>query len=66
MKTRLIAAISIVLAGPAMAHPGHGDGSGYSLHHYLSEPVHAVGIALVVAFLGGLLYFRRTRRSARR
>lgn len=67
MKTRLIAAMSIVLASPAFAHPGHGEhGGGFSLFHYLAEPVHAVGVALVVAFVGGFLYFRFSRRSARR
>jgi hypothetical protein len=45
--------VAVLTAVPAMAHPGHGRAStsadGYSVTHYVTEPVHAVGM------VGGLL-----------
>lgn len=33
------------------AHPGHGDTSGHSLLHYLTEPMHAMVLGAVVLMI---------------
>ena len=38
----------LVLAAPAVAHPGHGGAEG-GLLHYVTEPVHAAFALLVLA-----------------
>ena len=44
--TRLCSFLIAGLASsPSWAHPGHGvDGGDWSLHHYLTEPEHLVGL----------------------
>ncbi len=34
----------------AMAHPGHGDGDGFNITHYFTEPEH-IGVFLVSALV---------------
>jgi hypothetical protein len=45
--------LAVLTAVPAMAHPGHGRAAtsvdGHSVAHYVTEPVHAIGM------VGGLL-----------
>ena len=49
MKKLAIAYLLMPL-GAAFAHPGHGVGDGgYSLLHYLSEPMHGLGAVLGIA-----------------
>jgi hypothetical protein len=64
MKTRwtfLAGAGVALLPGVAGAHPGHGLGDGWSLVHFVSEPVHgAAGILLAVCLLGAIAWVLRT------
>ena len=60
---------SFLIAGlassPSWAHPGHGvDGGDWSLHHYLTEPDHLVGILGLLA-VGAGLFARRFIRARR-
>ena len=48
----------------ARAHPGHGIGDGWSLLHWVAEPVHGgAAILLVLGLLGGLAWQRRASGS---
>ncbi len=62
MKGLLITAPALLLSAGLFAHDGHGHTGGYTIIHYLTEPVHAV--SLVLAFVAGLLLWRRTRRGS--
>ena len=48
----------------AMAHPGHGPVE-HGLAHYLTSPIHLIGVAAIVA-LGVVLfrYYRTNKRHA--
>lgn len=51
---------------PSYAHTGHGDGSGdFSLLHYLKEPEHAAGVALLMILAGAAIWLglRRLQRK---
>lgn len=68
MIPRSLLAITLVtLSSPALAHPGHGHGEGFSLLHYLSAPEHAwtlvLGAGLGAAVVGGAWYLRRLRKG---
>ncbi len=52
---------SLLLAGAAAAHPGHGTESGLS--HYLTDPFHLVTGVFIVAF--GVFFVGLGRRVAR-
>ncbi len=55
-----------ILPNALMAHPGHGshDDSGYTITHYLFEPMHAVvTISCIVFALAVMLYTRKKERS---
>lgn len=41
---------------PSQAHEGHGHTEGYSLLHYLSEPIHLAGVMTIA--LSAVLLFR--------
>ncbi len=47
----------------SFAHPGHGEGDGFSITHYLKEPEH---LALIFLVIVAIVYFslRRKRRSS--
>ena len=45
-------------------HPGHGTTDPHTWRHYLTEPLHVVGIVAALAVLGLLVFFWR-RRAAR-
>lgn len=68
----IVFACLTLLASAASAHPGHGrPGEGTSLLHYLTEPVHVVGIvALLLSFVSGVAILRgrflRARTVARK
>ena len=51
---------------PALAHPGHGHGDGFSLLHYLSAPEHVAVLGLLAAIAGVLGGWWLRRRRARR
>jgi hypothetical protein len=56
------------LTSTVQAHSGHGrHGGDFSLLHYLSEPEHVVGVALLLALVigGGLMLWKRHQRSRR-
>ncbi len=59
----------MLFATSASAHPGHGvPGSGFSLAHHLTEPLHVFIIVGTLAVLGALTWglTRRHRSAARR
>lgn len=68
MQERTVTATTIattfLLSGAAFAHPGHGTGAGTDALHFLTEPVHAVPIALLAlaGVLGRTFWRRRVRR----
>jgi hypothetical protein len=39
----------IIIAGGAVAHPGHGHGNPLSPGHYVSSPEHALPLTLAIA-----------------
>ncbi|HJV21002.1 MAG TPA: hypothetical protein VJ552_14045 [Sediminibacterium sp.] len=50
-----------------MAHPGHGESGGYTIIHYITEPMHAVitlGSLLIV--FAGLKYFRKKNAGSQK
>jgi hypothetical protein len=67
MKTRWIVlawAAGVLLPRVAGAHPGHGLGDGWSLLHFVTEPVHGgAGILLAVLVLGAIGWQRRSSGS---
>jgi hypothetical protein len=55
-----------ILPKALMAHPGHGghDDSGYTITHYLFEPMHSVvTISCIVFAVAVLLYTRKKEKS---
>ena len=59
----------MLVATSASAHPGHGvPGSGFSLAHHLTEPLHVLMIVGTLVALGALSFrlARRHRSEARR
>ena len=67
MKTRRIVfagALGALVPWVARAHPGHGIGDGWSLLHWMAEPVHGgAGILLALCVLGGFAWQRRASGS---
>ena len=66
----LLAAVCTLVPATAFAHPGHGHTDPDSLAHYLTEPVHAIPLALAAAFViiavaGWRIRARRMREQAR-
>lgn len=63
---RAFAALPLLTASAAGAHPGHGvEGGSWSLVHFLSDPLH-LGFALAVVLgLAGLRGLRRTSQPSR-
>lgn len=60
----LVSAVAISMAGPALAHPGHGKGGGsHELVHYATEPLHIAPVALAalagIAMAGLAAWYRR-------
>lgn len=66
-KLVLLLVSSVLLPVAALAHPGHGAaGEGWTLLHYLSEPVHIAATAgLTLAAVAGLRLLRRRRNTFR-
>jgi hypothetical protein len=47
----------LLLVSTAAAHPGHGEaGEGFSLAHYLTEPIHALGALGVLVIVAASAY----------
>lgn len=69
MKSALRIAAVWLLAAPLMAHEGHGTpGQGHTASHYLTEPMHVLSGALLLAAMVGLSlvawrYFRSSPGS---
>ena len=63
MKKIIVALSFFVLCMPliSIAHPGHGTTDGYTITHYLTEPVHLV-IPLSILIVG-VIYFRYLIRN---
>ena len=66
----LLAAVCTFVPATAFAHPGHGHTDPDSLAHYVTEPVHAIPLALATAFViiavaGWRIRARRMREQAR-
>lgn len=59
--------LALLVSTVANAHPGHGSATsvegGHTLIHYLTEPVHAVGIlgSVAVIIAGALLAVKHVR-----
>lgn len=52
-----------------LAHPGHGDSTGHSLLHYLTEPMHAMvmgAVVLMIAISSTWLIMRMRKRVKER
>jgi urease accessory protein len=64
MKRRgilLAGALGAFVPWAASAHPGHGHGDGWSLLHFVLEPVHGgAGILLAACLLAAIAWLRRT------
>ncbi|HEY0255651.1 MAG TPA: hypothetical protein VGC41_29180 [Kofleriaceae bacterium] len=48
----------------SLAHPGHGITEPSSFRHYLTEPLHVVALAALVAVAFELVMWRRAKRRA--
>ncbi len=60
----LAGALSSLVPWVASAHPGHGHGDGWSLLHWVSEPIHGgAGILVAVCVLGAAVWLRRASGS---
>ncbi|MFO8005407.1 hypothetical protein [Thioalkalivibrio sp.] len=63
----LIPTLLALASSPAVAHPGHGHGEGFSLLHFLSAPGHAWPLGLLaVAIIAGRFVRRWHRQRPRR
>lgn len=57
-------AVAILMAAPALAHPGHGKGGGsHELVHYSTEPAHIAPVVVAavagIATAGLVAWYRR-------
>ncbi|WP_017943027.1 MULTISPECIES: hypothetical protein [unclassified Thioalkalivibrio] len=63
----LIPMLLALASAPALAHPGHGHGEGFSLSHWLSAPEHAWSLGLLaMVIVAGRFARRWQRRRSRR
>lgn len=62
MKKLLSLIVTLAATSAAFAHPGHGSTGGYTITHYITEPVHAV--PLLFAIVLGIVLIRKEKRSA--
>ncbi len=56
----------LVAATGAWAHPGHGETSGHSVAHYLTEPHHVLPLVAIILLSVGIflvMYARRKKRT---
>ena len=49
MNLKVTLTLIALLPLSAVAHDGHGNSHAHSLMHYLTEPVHIIPVAVVVA-----------------
>lgn len=63
MKNLKVLLLLVVSAMPlvSLAHPGHGETGGYTITHYMVEPVHV--IVAVVALSGIVFLVSQLRRK---
>ncbi|MCR9261775.1 MAG: hypothetical protein NXH95_18820 [Pseudomonadaceae bacterium] len=61
MKLKVALTLLALLPLSATAHDGHGSSQAHSLLHYLTEPLHIIPVAIVVA-LGVAMWRRRKAR----
>lgn len=62
MKKLLSLLVMLAATSAAFAHPGHGSTGGYTITHYITEPVHA--LPLLMAIVLGIVLIRKERRNA--
>jgi hypothetical protein len=61
---KYIAVLVLFLPLFSLAHPGHGNTDGYTIIHYMTEPVHAfVWIASLFVMVMFLRYFVRLGKN---
>jgi len=61
MKKLLFLFVTLAATSAAFAHPGHGTTGGFTIMHYITEPVHA--IPLLIAIVLGIVLVRKERKS---
>lgn len=61
MKKLLSLFVMLAATSAAFAHPGHGTTGGFTITHYITEPVHA--LPLLFAIVLGIVLIRRERKS---
>jgi len=61
MKKLLFLFVTLAATSAAFAHPGHGTTGGFTITHYITEPVHA--IPLLFAIVLGIVLVRKERKS---
>jgi hypothetical protein len=61
MKKYIVLLLTCLATLPSFAHPGHGDSDGYTITHYMVEPVHAFAVLASLAVI--VLLVRRFRTS---
>jgi hypothetical protein len=66
MKKFMIAFILFVSCMPlvSLAHPGHGDTEGFSITHYIVEPIHLLVSITVLSAVA--LYIRHLSRNRKK
>ena len=63
MKKLLFLFVTLAATSAAFAHPGHGTTGGFTITHYITEPVHA--LPLLFAIVLGIVLVRKERKSIR-
>ena len=57
--------VSLITIASLAVHPGHGTGDGFSLLHYLTEPIHLLGgVAVLQCVVLTVAFVRRRARAA--
>ncbi|MFZ4056902.1 MAG: hypothetical protein ACOYKE_02135 [Ferruginibacter sp.] len=46
---KLLAFIAVVTPFFSFAHPGHGETEGFTITHYIKEPIHVIATITVIA-----------------
>jgi len=61
MKNLVIVTLTALLPAAALAHPGHGSGSGWELLHHLTSAEHLLPAAGAAVLLAGIAVLRRKK-----
>lgn len=66
MRLRLTALVLAITPAAVLAHEGHGvAGEGHTVEHYVTEPLHVAGFAVLVVATVAAVALIRKRRVAR-